>query len=101
MRVSDGARNLGHHSHTFARVLPERRCRGAKAPARCIFHAEKRQAFLTFADLVNWKDVWMIEAGYRFGFAPKAHECVARIHLMREDALHRDDSTRVLLPRAI
>ena len=28
MSVSDGARNLGYHSHTLARVLSELRCRG-------------------------------------------------------------------------
>src|SRR5205807_1319865 len=74
MSVSDGARDHCHHPHALARLGAERRCRGPKAPSRRVFHAEKRQALLTFADLVNRKNVWMIEARDRFSFAPKAHE---------------------------
>ena len=74
MSVSDGARDFCHQLHTLARLGTERSCRDTEASTRRVFHAEKRQAILTFADLVNRKDVWMIEPGDRFGFAPKAHK---------------------------
>ena len=76
MRVSDGASDLRHQPHTRARLDAEGRCRGTEASPRRVFHAEKRQAILTFADLVNRKNVWMIEPGDRFGFAAKPHKCL-------------------------
>src|SRR5437773_10001484 len=101
MGISDAARDLRHQPHALARLLAEHRRRAAKAPARRIFHAEKREALLTFADLVNRKNIWMIEARDRFGFAPKAHQRVMRVCCMREDTLDRDNATRVLLSRPI
>src|SRR6266511_5471678 len=101
MRVSDAARDFCHPPYTLARLGMERRCRSSKASARRVFHAEKRQALFTFADLVNRKNVWVIEAGDRLGFAPKAHQRLMRVHLVSKDALHGDDPARVLLTRAI
>src|SRR5436189_107211 len=101
MSVVDSAGNLCHQLHTPARVLAECRCCGAKTPARREFHAEKRQALLTFADLMNGKNVRVIEASDCFGFAPKTHQRLMGIHLMSEYAFHRDDPTGVLLPCAI
>src|SRR5206468_4476819 len=101
MSVSNRARNFRHQSHTFASLRAERGCRSAEASTLRIFHAEKRQALLTFTDLVNRKNVWMIETRDCFGFAPKAHQRLVRIHLMSENAFHRDDPAGVLLPRAI
>jgi hypothetical protein len=101
MSVSDGACNLRHHAHTLARVLAELRRRSPKAAAGGVFHAEIRQPFFTFADLVNGKNVWVIEARDRFGFAPKAHQRLVRIHLMSENALYRDDAPRMLLACSI
>src|SRR5207247_4766529 len=71
MGVSDAARNLRHYAHALARLLAEHRRRAAKAPARRIFHAEKRQALFTFADLVYRKNVRMIKARDCFSFALK------------------------------
>src|SRR6266446_10690282 len=99
VRVSNATRDLCHQSRTLARLSAEHRCRGTQASARRIFHAEKRQALLTLADFVNGKNVWVIEAGDRFGFAPEAHQRLMCIHLMSEDALHRDNPTGVLLAR--
>ena len=101
MSVGDGARDLGYQSHTFTRVGAKCRCRSTKAPALRVFHAEKRQAFLTFADLVNGKNVWVIETRDRFGFAPKTNQRLVGIRLMSENAFHRDDPAGVLLARAI
>src|SRR5262245_54876481 len=99
--VCNGPRDLGHHPHTFARILAERRCCGTKAATRRIFHAEIRQAFFVFADLVNRKDVRVIEARDRLGFASKAHQRLVRIHLVSEYAFHRHDPAGMLLPCAI
>ena len=55
-------------------VGAKRWMRRAQTSARRVFHAEKRQAILAFADLVNRKNVWMIEAGGCFRFALEAHE---------------------------
>src|SRR5437773_2947082 len=101
MGVSNRARNFRHQSHTLASLRAERGCRSAEASTLSIFHAEKRQALLTFTDLVNRKNVWMIETRDCFGFAPKAHQRLVRIHLMSENASHRDYPAGVLLPRAI
>src|SRR5439155_11801517 len=101
MGVSNRARNFRHQSHTRARLSAERSCRATQASACRVFHAEKRQRLLAFADLVNRKNVWVIEAGDRFSFAPKAHQHLVRIHLMSKDAFHRDDPAGVLLARAI
>ena len=43
----------------------------------------------------------MIQTSDCLRFAPKAHECLARTHLVCEDTLYRDDPTGVLLSRAI
>src|SRR4051794_14548094 len=101
MRVSNGARHLCHQPHTLARLRAERRCRSTKTSPRRVFHAEKRQALLTFAHFVNGKNVWVIEASDRFGFAPKAHQRLVRTHVMSEDALHGNDPARMLLACAI
>src|SRR5439155_26210069 len=61
MRVSNRARNFRHQSHTFASLRAERGCRSAEASTLRIFHAEKGQAIITFTDLGNRKNVWMIE----------------------------------------
>ena len=74
MRVSNRARDFCHHLYTLASIAAEFRCRRTKTPTRCVFHAEIRQAILAFADIVNRKNVWMIEARDRFGFAPEAHQ---------------------------
>src|SRR5205823_1845143 len=68
MSASDRARHLRHQPHTLVRLKVERWDRRAQASAGRVFHAEKRQALLAFAHLVNWQDVWMIEAGRRFRF---------------------------------
>src|SRR4029077_9193420 len=101
MGVSDSARDLSHQPHTLARLDPKCRCCGTEASTRRVFHAEKRQALLTFADFVNRKNVRMIETSDRCRFASKAHERLVRIHLMSENAFHRDDATGVLLSRPI
>src|SRR5262249_4035709 len=87
--------------HTFARILAQGGSRRTKAATCRIFHAEIREAFLAFADFVNGKNVWVIKAGDCFGFAPKPHQRLMRVQLMSKYTLHRDDSTRVLLARAI
>src|SRR4029453_19134822 len=93
MSVRNGARSLCYHAHALTRVLAQHiRC-GTETSARRVLHAEKRQAFLAFADFVNWKNVWMIKAGDRFGFATKPDQCLVRVHLMREDPFHRDNAT--------
>jgi hypothetical protein len=43
----------------------------------------------------------MIEPGGSFGFVPKSHKRLVRIHLMSEDAFHGDDPAGVPLPSAI
>src|SRR6266480_2250046 len=101
MGVSNRARDLSHQSHTLARLCAKRGQRRAQAPTHRVFHAEIRQALLTFADLVNRKNVRVIEAGDRFGFAAKAHQRLMRIHLMSKYALYCDDPAGVLLARAI
>src|SRR5207248_10095454 len=62
MGVSNRARDLSHQSHTLARPCAKRGQRRAQAPTHSVFHAEIRQALLTFADLVNRKNVRVIEA---------------------------------------
>src|SRR6266480_7023110 len=74
MGVSDSARDLSHQPHTVARLDPKCRRRCTQASTCRIFHAEERQALLTFADFVNRKNVRMIETRDRFGFATKAHQ---------------------------
>src|SRR5438045_9718445 len=101
MGVSNGAGSLRHHPDTLARTLAELGCRHTKAAARCKFHAEKRQTLLTFAHFVDRKDAWMIQTGDRFGFAPKTHQRLMRIHLMSKDAFDRDNATGVLLSGAM
>src|SRR5438874_659128 len=55
MGIGNRARNFCHQSHTLARVHAECWRSGAKATAGRVFHAEKRQPLLAFADLVNGK----------------------------------------------
>ena len=74
MGVSDGARDFRHQPHALVRRAVQRWYGRAQISARRVFHAEKRQAVLAFADLVNRKNVWMIEAGGCFRFALEAHE---------------------------
>src|SRR5262245_64791037 len=101
MSVRNRARDRSHHLHTFARILAKGRSRGTKAPTSRIFHAKIWETFFALADLVNRKNVGMIEARDRFGFAPKAHQRLMRVHLMSEDALYRNDPAGMLLARTI
>src|SRR6516162_1054069 len=98
---SNGASDLSHHPHALTQLRAQRQRCGTKASTACVFHAEIRQAFFAFADLVNGKNIWVIEARDRFRFTPKTHQRVMRVHLMRRDALHRYDPTRMLLARTI
>src|SRR5437868_5518892 len=61
MCVGNAARDLCHQPHTLARLDAKRRCRGTETSARRVFHAEEWQALLSFTDLVNRKNVWMIK----------------------------------------
>ena len=74
MGVSNRARNLCHQPNTLARLCAKRRRRNTETSTGRILHAEKRKALLAFADFVNRKNVWVIEAGDCFGFAPKTHQ---------------------------
>src|SRR5213078_1838971 len=97
MSASDRARHLRHQPHTLVRLKVERWDRRAQASAGRVFHAEKRQALLAFAHLVNWQDVWMIEAGRRFRFTAEAHQGFVRVGLVSDDPFESDDPARVPL----
>src|SRR5262245_15649719 len=72
-----------------------------QASARRKFHAEKRKAVLAFAYLVHRKNVRMIKAGYRVGFASEACERFMRIGLITQHTLYGDDPVGVSLARAV
>ena len=74
MRVFDRSYNLGHQLHTSPGFGAQRRRNLLQAAARREFHAEERKAILALAHLVDRKNVRMIKAGYRVGFASKALE---------------------------
>src|SRR4029077_11256605 len=61
MCVGNAVRDLCHQPHTLARLGATRMRRRQETAARRVFHAEKRQALLSFTDLVNRKNVWMIK----------------------------------------
>ena len=74
MRVFDRARNFRHQLHTSPGLGAQSRRNLSQAAARREFHAEKREAILALAHLVDRKNVRMIKAGCRVGFAPEAPE---------------------------
>jgi hypothetical protein len=74
MRIFDRARNFRHQLHTLARLATRSLADLSQAAARREFHAEEREAVLALAYLVDRKDVRMIEAGCRVGFAPETPE---------------------------
>src|SRR5262249_43348704 len=55
----------------------------------------------TLADLVNRKDVGMIETRGRFGFATETLESFARIRMIGQDALEGDNAPGMALPCTI
>src|SRR5205085_3827705 len=65
-----------------------------------IFHTKKRQSF-TLADIINRENVGMIETRCRFGFTTETLESFARIRVIAQDALQRDDAARMALLCAI
>src|SRR5262249_37784919 len=69
MGVVDSARDLCHEFHTLPRLVAQRSCVLVQTSLLCEFHAEKRQAVLAFAHLINRKDVRMIQTGHRLCFS--------------------------------
>jgi hypothetical protein len=76
MRIFDGPSDFCEQLDTFARFAAKRRPDGAQASARRQFHAEKGKTIFGFTDLVNRKNVRMIETGRCFGLASEARECL-------------------------
>ena len=66
----------------FPGLGTQRRPKLLQTAARGEFHAKKRKAVLAFAHLVDRKNVRMIKAGCRVGFAPEAHEHFMRISVI-------------------
>ena len=79
VRVFGRARDLCHQLQTLPRFATKRRRRVMQASACREFHAEKRKPVLALAHLVNWKNIWMIEACCCFGFAPETLARLVRI----------------------
>ena len=82
MRVFDRARNLRYQLHALPGLGAQSQPNLLQTAARRKFHAEKRKAVLAFAHLVYRKNVRMIEAGCRVGFASEAHERFMRISVI-------------------
>src|SRR5580765_7483857 len=101
MRVFDRARDFGHQLHTSPRLGAQSRSNLLQAAARREFHAEKRKAVLALAHLINRKNVRMIEAGCRIGFAAEALERLMCIRVIIQDALYGDDPVGMSLAREI
>src|SRR5262245_52859167 len=101
MSVRNSARSLCYHPHTLASVLAQHICCVTQAPSRCVFHAEERETFFTFANLINRKNVCVIETCDRLGFASKTNQRLMRVHLMRQHPFHRNDPVRMLLSCAV
>jgi hypothetical protein len=71
MRVLDSPSYLGHQANDPAWFLAQGRANLLQAATRRVFHAEVGNAILAFRDLVDGKNVWMIEAGGGLGFTTK------------------------------
>src|SRR5215510_2447371 len=101
MRIFDCARNFRHHLHTSPGLGAQSRSNLLQAAARREFHAEKREAVLALAHLVDRQNVRMIKAGNRVRLAPEPHQRFMRISLITQDALYGDDPLGMSLAREI
>ena len=101
MCVAHRPRHPGEQAHALTRIFSQGRPDRAQTPAGREFHAEKGNAFLGLAHLVDREDVRVIEAGRRLRFPPKTGQSLGRFRLVTQDAFHRHDPAGVLLPRAI
>src|SRR6266705_1972881 len=101
MRVLDSTRPLGHKPDAFAWFTAQSRPGFLQAAPSRILHGEKRQPVFALADLIDGKNIRMIETGRGFSFTPEAFQRFARIGLIGDYALERDDPARMPLTRAI
>src|SRR5262245_3101474 len=101
MSVFDSTRDLRHELDTCAGGVAERRRVLLQTSLFRELHAEKRQAVLTFAHLINRKDVRVIQTGYRLCFSSEPLQRSVRISAITKDALYRHNAPRMSLPCAI
>src|SRR6476661_8305790 len=101
MRVFDRARDFGHELYTLPGLGTQSWSNLLQTAPRREFHAEKWEAVLALAHLVDRKNVRMIKAGCRVGFAPETLEHLMCIRVIIQNAFYGDDPLRVSLAREI
>src|SRR6476661_6404551 len=101
MRVFDRARDFGHELHTLPGLGAQSWSNLLQTSPRREFHAEKWEAVLALAHLVDRKNVRMIKAGCRVGFASEALERLMCISVIIQDAFYGDDPPGMSLAREI
>src|SRR5439155_18315995 len=74
MRVLDSMCHFGHKPDAFAQFVAQSRLSFLQAPPSGVFHAEERQPVFALADLIDGKNIRMIETGRRFSFTPKTFQ---------------------------
>src|SRR4029077_1129411 len=99
--VFNSTRDLRHQLH----ALPRFPAKGSRVFGQTSLlrelHAEKRQAILAFAHLINRKDVRVVQTGHRLCFSTETLQRSVRISAVTKDALYRDDEPGMSLPGAI
>jgi len=99
--VLDRASNLRHQLYATSWIAMQACSELLQAATGDVFHAEERQSVLAFADVVDRQNIWMIEVGCRFGFAPEPGKRVMRAGVIAEDAFEGDNAPGMSLARAI
>src|SRR5579885_1791184 len=101
MGVLNRPRDFGNERDGSARLATQRSGRVEQTSAARELHAKKREAVFAFADLVNWQNIWMIEAGRGLSFAAEPHEGLLAIGVVGQQLFDRDDPVGMPLTRSI
>src|SRR3982751_4429001 len=99
--VFNSMRHFCHELHALSRCIAQRSRVLLQASLLRELHAEKRQAIVAFAHLINRKDVWVIQTSHCLCFSSETLQRFGRISAITKDALYGHDAPGMSLPGAI
>src|SRR4051794_26684353 len=101
MRLVNGSRDLRYQLYTIPRWQAKRVTSCLQAAVRGKLHTKVRQAVVRCADVVDWKDVRMVEACGGGSFPAESRQGFLRVAVVAQHTLQSDDSTRREMPRPV
>src|SRR5437868_14472251 len=101
MGVIDCASELRDHLCSNARAMATVAANIRKAAASSELHTEIRQTIRTHPNIINWQNIWMIEARRRRRFTMEARERLLRVAVIGKHPFESNYAPARQVPGAV